>query len=112
VGGEFAVTYGLRTTDVGGSETAALPERLRLEQNYPNPFNPVTSIRFDLPREGRVVLTVYDMLGRAVATPVDGAMGAGTHTVRFDGSGRASGIYLYRLEAEGVQMSRKMVLMR
>ncbi len=112
VGGDFAVTYGLRTTDVRPGETAAVPEKVALGQNYPNPFNPVTSIRFDLPREGSVVLTVYDMLGRAVATPVDRVMAAGTHTVTFDGSKQASGVYLYRLEAGGLQITRKMVLMK
>ena len=59
-----------------------------------------------------MVLRVYDMLGRAVATLVDGAMVAGTHTISFDGSGLASGVYLYRLESEGVQISHKMVLMK
>jgi hypothetical protein len=112
VGGEFAVTYGLRTTDVGGSETAALPERLRLEQNYPNPFNPSTAITFALPQEGRVVIRVYDLLGRAVATVLDAVEAAGEHTIRFDGSGLASGVYLYRVEANGARLTRKMVLMR
>ena len=112
VGGDFAVTYGLRTTDIRGGQGADVPQKVVLAQNYPNPFNPSTSIRFDLPREGSVTLRVYDMLGRVVATAVDGTLVAGNHTVGFDGSGLASGIYLYRLEADGVSITRKMLLMK
>ena len=112
VGGDFAVTFFLRITDVGKSESALIPDQMQLGQNYPNPFNPTTSIRFELPREGSVTLKVYDMLGRVVATPVDGRLVAGTHTIGFDGSRLASGSYLYRLETGGVRLTRRMLLMK
>jgi len=87
-----------------------------LEQNYPNPFNPTTLIRYRVETQDlaslRVRLAVYDVLGREVAVLVDGVMQTGSHSVRFDASGLASGIYLYRLEANGSLLVRKMLLMR
>ena len=83
-----------------------------LAQNAPNPFNPQTEIAFRLDRDAHTVLRVYDARGRAVATLVEGDMAAGDHTVRFDGKGLASGLYVYRLEIDGVAQARKMMLVR
>ena len=112
VGGDFAVTFKRLIMDVGGAAHAVLPDRMRLEQNYPNPFNPSTTLTFALPHGGRAVIRVHDLLGREVATILDEDMEAGTHTVNFDGSGLSSGIYLYRLEANGVQLTRTMALLK
>ena len=71
-----------------------------LAQNYPNPFNPTTVVSYQLPDAGTVRLVVYDMLGREVAVLVNGRMNEGTHEVTFDGSGLASGIYVYRLDVQ------------
>jgi hypothetical protein len=81
-----------------GIVAAAVPAAFSLEQNYPNPFNPATMIRFALPREAHVLLSVYDLLGRNVATLVNETKAAGVHEVRFDASRLASGAYVYRLE--------------
>jgi hypothetical protein len=83
-----------------------------LEQNFPNPFNPTTSIRYSVPAAGHVKLSVYDMLGREVAVPVNGRQAAGIYTNSFDASSLASGIYLYRLEHAGKVMTRKMLLVK
>jgi endoglucanase len=88
-----------------------------LLQNHPNPFNPATTITYTLPPGAaqRVVsLTVYDLLGREVATLVEGPQAPGMHNVLFDGSGLASGVYLYRLSVpgEGYVQNRSMVLVR
>ena len=83
-----------------------------LEQNYPNPFNPATSIPYTLERRAHIRLTVHDAAGRMLATLVDGMRDAGRHTVQFDAASFASGVYYYRLESNGVRMSRKMVLLR
>lgn len=83
-----------------------------LKQNYPNPFNPTTQISFELKEAGNVMLKVYDLTGREVARLVDGPQSAGLHTVTFDGSGLASGTYLYNLGVDGIQLSRTMVLMK
>lgn len=90
-----------------------LPQAFQLFQNYPNPFNPSTNIQFDLINSSRVTLKVFNVLGEEVATLVNGqALNAGTHTISFDGSQLSSGVYMYRLEANGVTSTRKMVLMK
>jgi hypothetical protein len=95
----------------------AMPSEYRLSQNYPNPFNASTSIRFWLPRAGRVRIEVYDILGRLVNTLVDGHCQAGIHSIRFDGrdgGGRelSSGVYVCRMEAGEFVGVRKLVLLR
>jgi xylan 1,4-beta-xylosidase len=89
-----------------------LPGRFELGQNFPNPFNPTTAISYKLPALGSVTLKVYDVLGRRVETLVDDRENAGKHFVTFDGDKLASGVYFYRLEAGGVTLQRKMVLIK
>lgn len=103
-------------TGVDG-EQPATPQTFTLMQNYPNPFNPVTQIRFVLPASGRARLTIYDILGRRVRALMDGVRPAGEQHVTWDsrddaGGPVASGIYLYRLEANGLSQSRKLTLLR
>ncbi len=93
-------------------EDEALPGSFVLHQNFPNPFNPATSIRYDVARTGKVTLEVFDLLGRRIATLVDGEQAAGQHTVRFDAGELASGMYLYRLHAGTQVLTRTMVLLK
>ena len=97
---------------VTASEDNELPTQIVLGQNYPNPFNPVTSIAYDLDRTMHVTLKVYDAFGREVATLADGVRNAGNHRVRFDGSGLASGMYLYRLETPDRLLAKRMILLK
>lgn len=83
-----------------------------LFQNYPNPFNAMTHIRYRLPRRGYVTLRVCDLLGREVQTLVNGYEEAGDHGVSFAVGDLPSGIYLYRLQSEGVVQTRKLVVIR
>ncbi|HOD67350.1 MAG TPA: VWA domain-containing protein [candidate division Zixibacteria bacterium] len=104
-------------SSASGPDSPRLPSAYVLRQNYPNPFNPQTVISFDLPLPGRVALTVYNILGRETAVLADQRYPAGTHAVIWDGldkDGRpvGSGVYLYRLEAGGAVLSRKMLLLR
>jgi hypothetical protein len=93
------------------SHEVGRPEDFTLRGNYPNPFNPSTAISFSLGKNTTVHLTVYTADGRAVATLLKGeTMSAGEHTVSFDGSGCASGVYYYRLEAGNRSSGGKMVL--
>ena len=97
--------------------TAGLPTSFALESNYPNPFNPTTTIRFDVPEASDVRLEVYDLMGRRVATLVNGQMAAGryeaTWNARSDaGTAVASGIYLYRMQAGSFESVQRMVLMK
>ena len=92
---------------------AEVPGSYALDQNYPNPFNPQTTIRFALSQSEAVQLTVYDLLGRQVATLINGeSLAAGTHQVAFDASNLASGVYIYRLETEGFTQTRQMMLLK
>jgi hypothetical protein len=95
----------------------APPTVFGLGQNRPNPFNPSTEIGFSLPQAGHVRLSVHGLDGRMVAILWDGPKGAGKHTVQWNGldaRGRSvgSGVYYYRLEADGFNASKRMVLLR
>lgn len=81
-------------------------------KNYPNPYNPTTTISYNVPLPGNVKVTVFDMNGREVETLVDRDHAAGEHTVAFDASNLASGVYLYKVESSYDVVTNKMVLMR
>ncbi|MCB9365886.1 MAG: T9SS type A sorting domain-containing protein [Calditrichaeota bacterium] len=89
-----------------------LPESYALYQNYPNPFNPTTNIRFDLVESGHVSIMVYNTLGQLVARAADQYMEAGRHTITFDASSMASGVYVYSISVNGFTDLKKMVLIR
>jgi len=82
------------------SSSGFQPSGFRLEQNYPNPFNPTTTISYQVPTTSNVYLKVNDILGREVATLVEGTREPGSYSVTFDGSGLASGIYFARFEIQ------------
>lgn len=88
------------------------PDRFYLEQNTPNPFNPSTLITYSLSKPGKVRLQVFDQTGRLVSTLVEAHKHAGTHHVRFDAGGLASGVYLYRLQTDEGTRMRAMTLVR
>jgi hypothetical protein len=89
-----------------------IPDKFALLQNYPNPFNPSTLIHYQLPMDTYVSLRVYDLLGRQVAVLVNEKESPGNYAVRFDGSGLASGVYVYKLEAGGFVATKKLVMVR
>jgi hypothetical protein len=105
------ITAGKPTTAVQGTE-AGVPSRFTLEQNYPNPFNPSTTIEYALTKSERVSLTVFDVLGRNVATLVDGHRDAGVHRTVFDAGALPSGVYFFQLKAGTLSDSKKMLLTR
>jgi hypothetical protein len=94
-----------------------IPTSFNLEQNYPNPFNPNTQIRFDLPKASVVKLTIYNVLGQEIKTLINTSQNAGSHTITWNATNNMgqkveSGLYFYTLRAEGVQMTKKMILMQ
>jgi hypothetical protein len=101
----------LLTTVAEGRNSPELPAGVFLDQNYPNPFNPATSVTFRIRNTEFITLKVYDLLGREVSTLVNGLKDPGTHTVVFDGSAFASGMYVYRLLVPGYVETRKMLLL-
>jgi aminopeptidase N len=94
------------------SESDQPPSKFMLEQNYPNPFNAATTISYQLPSREQVVLKVYDILGRDVATLVDSKQFAGEYEVQWNPQNLTSGVFFYRLNAGSVQMQRKMILLK
>lgn len=94
------------------ARTGATPSTFGLEANYPNPFHSATTIRFSILGASDVALRVYDVLGREVATLLDGLQEAGTHEVQWDASALPSGTYIYRLNAGGEQSARQLVVQR
>lgn len=90
-----------------------LPKEYCLYQNYPNPFNPITIIRYDIPDNSMVDVSVYDILGRHIKTLVGNEVKQpGTYEIRFDASGLSSGIYFYRLTSEKYTSTRKLMLLK
>lgn len=89
-----------------------VPSTFNLLQNYPNPFNPVTQISYQLPVNGYVKLSVYDMMGREVAVLADGIQKAGYYNVDFNGSSLSSGVYFYRLFTDKFVSTKKMMLVK
>jgi hypothetical protein len=94
------------------TEELSAPQEFSLAQNTPNPFNPSTMVSYQLPVASAVKLTVYDMLGREVATLVNEMKDAGSYSVRFDGAGFSSGAYIYRLEAGSFVQTKRMLLVK
>lgn len=95
-----------------GEGIAALPYEYRLDQNYPNPFNPRTTISFTLQQTGVTTLKVYDLLGREVATLVDGVTSIGNHSISFSGEQLSSGVYFYRVNSGSFVATKKMILQK
>mgnify|MGYP002378654723 FL=1 len=89
-----------------------VPKQYLLSQNYPNPFNPETSILFAVPQSGFVKLTVFDMLGREVATLVNEVLSAGTYKADWDASMYSSGVYFYKLESIDYTDVKKIMLIK
>lgn len=115
-----AVIYGVEIFPQKGILTTSvslIPIKLDLLPNFPNPFNPETKIRFGLPNEERIELSIYSITGEKIVTLLNDQLEKGYHTVVWNGkdeNGRsvASGIYIYELLAEGKRLSNKMVLMK
>ncbi len=96
-------------TDVNDG-LSEVPSEFELNQNYPNPFNPSTTIQFAVPKAGNYSVKVFNVLGQEVATLLNGEIGSGLHKVTFDAGNLSSGIYVYRLVGNNVNISKKMIL--
>ncbi len=89
-----------------------IPVAYELFQNYPNPFNPSTSIKFALPKESMVKLSVFNILGQEVGTLVNSTLVAGFHSINFNAVNLPSGMYIYKIDAENFTQIKKMILMK
>jgi len=109
--------YNFTMSPVSESDIIITPLTTKLKGSYPNPFNPSTTIAFEMASEGQVVIDVYNIKGQRVKTLVNGVLGAGSHSVVWDGndaSGRAvsSGVYFYRMTSGGYVKTQKMLLIK
>lgn len=109
--GPFAI-YRAPLASTGTGNSTQVIDNYRLMQNYPNPFNPTTSIRYSLPMNSAVTLTVFNSLGKEVGILVNQKQVAGDYEVNFNATNLSSGIYFYRLEAEGFSETKKMLLIK
>ena len=91
---------------------STIPDKFELKQNYPNPFNPETKISFNVPKAGSVKLRVFDMLGREMAVLVNEDLAAVVYRINFNASMFSSGVYFYRIEANGFSDVKKMMLVK
>ena len=104
--------FGYSSITTVSNEDEQVPIQTRLEQNFPNPFNPSTSIAFSIGKAQTVRLSVFDLLGREVATLVSKTLTRGNYTVQFDASSLSSGMYIYRLQAGTQTITKKMMLIK
>lgn len=119
--GKGKMYYRLKQLDMDGTfsytdaievEFSIIPVEFSLSQNYPNPFNPATTIKFGIPKEVKVTLKIYDILGKEVATMVNKKMEPGYYTYEWNAVSFASGVYFYRLDAGSFVRIKKMVLIK
>ena len=94
-----------------------VPDVFALHQNYPNPFNPTTQIRYDLPEDQFVSVTIYDVMGRKIRSLVNISQAAGYHTIRWDarndmGEGISAGMYIFFIKRRPPRSTKKMVLLK
>jgi hypothetical protein len=99
------------------SPAVIIPKALEFPPNYPNPFNPTTTIRFGIPQEGMVRLSIYNIRGQLVKVLIDGVRSAGYDFVTWDGSNAqaqpvGTGVYFTRLESNGVVKTNKILLLK
>ena len=110
-------SYLVKTDETGlvtftGNIRNEIPRNLGLEQNYPNPFNPATTIRYQLPLNSDVELSIYNLLGQKVATLVGKKQPAGNYQVEWNAAEFSSGVYYYKLTTEKFQKVKEMILMK
>ena len=117
-GGGFSYTREEVFPDhLGFSNTINTPETFRLHQNYPNPFNPITTLKYDLPEESFVDITVYDMLGNVVSNLANRSQNSGSKSVQWDATNNqgepvSAGVYLYKIQAGEFSQTKKMILLK
>jgi hypothetical protein len=98
--------------DVENKDKPEVPKEFSLSQNFPNPFNPSTIISYQLPVSSKVIIKIYDALGKEVETLVNEEKPAGKYELNFNAINLPSGVYLYKLQAGSFVQTRKMILLK
>ena len=107
----------LGISDSASSKNSIIPVDYSLHQNYPNPFNPVTTLRYDLPENGLVNITIYDMLGNEINKLVNEVQNSGYKSIHWNATNNqgqtvSAGVYLYTIEAGDFMQTKKMILLK
>jgi hypothetical protein len=111
----WAITVGRYNRTISGSGNNginSIPQNYSLGQNFPNPFNPATTIHYTLEANSQVKISIFDVLGREAAVPVNEFKQAGSYELSFNASGLSSGIYYYRINAGSFTDTKKMILIK
>lgn len=103
---------GLAKRNMRTASVSEIPETFQLYQNYPNPFNPITTIRYDVPKDGMVEIRILDILGRNVETLINQPVAAGQYAIEWDASSLPSGLYVCQMRAGQFIETRKLVLLK
>ena len=94
-----------------------LPKQFTLHPNHPNPFNPLTTLKYDLPEDALVSITIYDLMGRIVSNLVSSQQNAGYKSIQWNATNNigqpvSAGLYLYTIQAGNFRQTKKMVLLK
>ena len=113
----FFTQYSMTDFSLSSIESKSVPNKFFVFQNYPNPFNPVTTLRYDLSKDGLVKITIYDMLGNVINQLVNEVQNSGFKTVKWDATNNqcqyvSAGVYLYTIEAGEFRQTKKMILLK
>ena len=114
---DYSNVVSVTIESVGLADGSEIPKSYKIHQNHPNPFNPVTTLRYDLPEDGMVNITVYDMMGRVIKNLVNVHQNAGYKSIQWNATNNAgqpvsAGLYLYTIQASGFMQTKKMILLK
>ena len=116
---EMMISFGLYFPggQLNSDRDQVLPNQLILHPNFPNPFNPITTLRYDIPQDGLINITIYDMMGKTVKTLVNSSKTAGYQSIQWNATNDrnepvSAGLYLYTIQAGEFRQTRKMVLLK
>jgi hypothetical protein len=105
-------TPGSANTALSTIPNSLIPRAYHLYQNYPNPFNPQTTFHYDLPKDGFVSLTIYNMMGKEIKRLINGKRTAGHKFIHWNAQDESSGVYIIRMEGEGFTDNKKVLLIK
>jgi|TARA_B100002003_G_scaffold203386_1_gene196022 hypothetical protein len=112
-GNEISTSYFFSTgVSLGVNQQISIPDNYKLFQNYPNPFNPTTTIQYEMPQNGNVNVSIYNIKGELVEELVDGYKNRGKYSIQWNPKNVSSGQYFYQISVDGFVQTRKMVLLK
>ena len=102
----------IEVVGISGDLDGLLPKEFCLSQNYPNPFNPTTTIKYELPKTSHVILSIYNLNGQIIEGLINKMQGPGFYSINWDARNISTGVYFYRIQADGFQQVKKILLIK